>query len=219
MKPYTLTILRKKVKNLRIRIEDADTVIATAPLRLPLSQIEDFLHRRATRIANKRAGLRKHMNFIDLEPDQILLHGKAYTFVYFPQQDKKYRVDHETQTITRWYDLLVPENRTQRYKTYAKHILTHRLDQLSHTHDLPYERCFIRDQKTKWWTCSSKRHIWLNWRLVKMPMFISDYIICHELAHLKHMNHSREFRDFCISLFPETIKAKARLKKWGFAMR
>ncbi len=219
MKPYKLTILRKKVKYLRIRIEDADTVIATAPLRIPLSQIEDFLLRRETRIRKKREKLQVYGVFIDLQPDQILLHGKAYTFIHFPQQEKKYHVDHKMQTITRWYDLLNLENRKQRYTTYAKHMLTRRLDQLSHKHALPYERCFIRDQKTKWWTCSSKRHIGLNRRLVKMPMFISDYIICHELAHLKHMNHSRDFWDFCTELFPETMKARAWLKKWGNAMR
>lgn len=219
MKPYKLTILRKKVKHLRIRIVDADTVIATAPLRLPLAKIENFLHRREKWIANKRAKLNEHRYFLNLEPDQILLHGKAYTFIHFVKQEKKYRVDHKTQTITRWYDLLDPKNRYQRYRTYAKHMLTHRLDQLSHQHNLPYERCFIRDQKTKWWTCSSKGHIGLNWRLVKMPMWISDYIICHELAHLKHMDHSREFRDFCTHLFPKTIDAKNWLKKWWYAMR
>ena len=54
-------------------------------------------------------------------------------------------------------------------------------------------RVIVRDQKRCWGSCSSKRTISLNWRLIMAPEEILDYIIIHELAHLRHVDHSRRF--------------------------
>ncbi len=58
---------------------------------------------------------------------------------------------------------------------------------------LPYGGVTIRDQKTRWGSCSSTGRISLNWRLVMAPPEVSDYIVIHELMHLKEMNHSHAF--------------------------
>lgn len=58
---------------------------------------------------------------------------------------------------------------------------------------LKYEGVSIRDQKTRWGSCSSTGRISLNWRLVMTPPQVSDYIVIHELMHLKEMNHSHLF--------------------------
>ncbi|MBP6256196.1 M48 family metallopeptidase [Patescibacteria group bacterium] len=74
----------------------------------------------------------------------------------------------------------------------------------------------MRSQKTKRGTCSSNRHISLNRKLITLPDRIIDYVICHELAHLTHMNHSKQFRDHCTSLYPRTKEAKKRMKQEGY---
>jgi len=58
---------------------------------------------------------------------------------------------------------------------------------------LKYEGVSIRDQKTRWGSCSSTGRISLNWRLVMTPPHVSDYIVVHELMHLREMNHSHLF--------------------------
>jgi predicted metal-dependent hydrolase len=51
----------------------------------------------------------------------------------------------------------------------------------------------VRNQRSRWGACSPRRVITLNWRLIQMPQEVSDYVIVHELMHLKQPNHSRRF--------------------------
>lgn len=97
----------------------------------------------------------------------------------------------------------------------AKVYLTARTNQLATRFGISYNRLFIRDQKTKRWTCSSLRNIWLNRKLIKLPKHLIDYVICHEFAHLKHMNHSRDFWNRVWELYPEWDEASKELKKFG----
>jgi predicted metal-dependent hydrolase len=54
-------------------------------------------------------------------------------------------------------------------------------------------RVTVRDQRSRWGACSAKGAITLNWRLVQMPPEVADYVMLHELAHLRQPNHSRKF--------------------------
>ena len=59
--------------------------------------------------------------------------------------------------------------------------------------ELAVRRVTVRDQKTRWGSCSRRRTISLNWRIIQAPAFVRDYLILHELMHLKQMNHSARF--------------------------
>jgi predicted metal-dependent hydrolase len=65
--------------------------------------------------------------------------------------------------------------------------------ELSRTCGLSVSRVAVRNQRSRWGACSPKRVITLNWRLIQMPPDVADYIIFHELMHLKQPNHSRRF--------------------------
>ncbi|MEH6303933.1 DUF45 domain-containing protein, partial [Salmonella enterica subsp. enterica serovar London] len=56
---------------------------------------------------------------------------------------------------------------------------------------------------TRWGSCTADGKIRLNWRLVHFPLSLIDYVVAHELAHLKEMNHSPRFWDTVESIFPE----------------
>jgi predicted metal-dependent hydrolase len=75
----------------------------------------------------------------------------------------------------------------------AKQILPERLSILADVYDIDYSECKIRKLSARWGSCSSKRVITLNYMLVTLPEPLRDYVIYHELSHLKHLDHSSEF--------------------------
>jgi predicted metal-dependent hydrolase len=75
----------------------------------------------------------------------------------------------------------------------AKVILINRLEELSEIYGFNYNRVFIRNQKTRWGSCSGKNNISLNINLVRVSNELQDYVILHELVHTKIKNHSLRF--------------------------
>ncbi len=75
----------------------------------------------------------------------------------------------------------------------AKEMLINRLNELAEKHGFIYNKVFIRNQRTRLGSCSSKNNINLNMKLVYLPDELIDYVILHELVHLKIKNHSKSF--------------------------
>ena len=76
---------------------------------------------------------------------------------------------------------------------YARIQLKQRIDQLCEKYSFKYNRLFIRNQKTRWGSCSDKNNINLNAKLVNLPKKLMDYVILHELVHTEVKNHSNKF--------------------------
>ena len=75
----------------------------------------------------------------------------------------------------------------------AKEYLPYRLEYYAKLYGYKYDKCRLTHANTRWGSCSSNRTISLNIGLMKVPEVLRDYVILHELAHLNHMNHSRDF--------------------------
>lgn len=73
----------------------------------------------------------------------------------------------------------------------------------------------IKDQKTCWGSCSKKKNLNFNWRIVLLPDHLADYIVVHELCHLKEFNHSRKYWNLVQSILPKYQESSAELKKNG----
>jgi predicted metal-dependent hydrolase len=78
-----------------------------------------------------------------------------------------------------------------------------RVAELSSRHGIGVTRVAVRNQRTRWGSCSPRGVVSLNWRLVQVPEAVRDYVILHELAHRRHMNHSERFWDEVRRLCPD----------------
>ena len=101
----------------------------------------------------------------------------------------------------------------QWYRTEAAKLINERVDKLSSQMGACYKRIVIRGQKTRWGSCSHKKNLSFNWKLVMAPETVIDYVIIHELSHLKEMNHSRRFWELVAQYCPGWQEHKKWLKK------
>lgn len=79
----------------------------------------------------------------------------------------------------------------------------------------PYGRVAVRDQKSRWGSCSSKNNLNFNWKLIMAPPQVLDYVVIHELCHLHEFNHSQRFWKLVESQMPEYEAWKKWLKTHG----
>jgi len=80
-------------------------------------------------------------------------------------------------------------------------------------HQLPVRRITVRNQRSRWGSCSRHGTISLNWRLIQVPPFVRDYLILHELTHMRAMNHSARFWREVERVYPGYEAAERWLKQ------
>jgi predicted metal-dependent hydrolase len=101
------------------------------------------------------------------------------------------------------------------YKEQARTIFTEKLQYYAELMGLRYNQLRIKEQKTKWGSCSGRKNINLNWRVIMAPSEVINYLIIHELAHLRFMNHSPEFWQLVASYLPEYSYWRKWLREHG----
>jgi predicted metal-dependent hydrolase len=99
------------------------------------------------------------------------------------------------------------------YRFQAKLLINEKIETFSRQMGLEYKGFSIRGQRTRWGSCSRKKILSFNWKLMKAPETIIDYVVIHELAHLKEMNHSSKFWDLVGKYYPEYKKIRLWLRK------
>lgn len=99
-----------------------------------------------------------------------------------------------------------------RYKNKAYILVSDRIAYFNKFYKFPFNTINIKNQKTRWGSCSMKGNLNFNYKILFLDKKIRDYIIVHELCHLKEFNHSRKFWNLVAKTFPEWIEIKKELK-------
>lgn len=107
----------------------------------------------------------------------------------------------------------------RRGRAAAAATLPSRLLALADAHGLRVSRVSIRNQRTRWGACGRDGHITLNWRLVLMPDAVRDYVLIHELMHLRRLDHSPAFWRLVEAACPEYRDARRWLRAHGPSLR
>ena len=109
----------------------------------------------------------------------------------------------------------VPRRVTDMLRQEARRVLAARVAQASTMTGLHPTKLVVRDAKTRWGSCTAGGVVMLNWRLIMAPVDIQQYVVVHELAHLRHMNHGPDFWALVQRHTPDTAQCRAWLKRNG----
>lgn len=107
------------------------------------------------------------------------------------------------------------ESEKNEYKKKLRPVLEHRAAFYAELMGVDYGRISVRDQKTRWGSCSARGNLSFNWKLALVPPDILDYVVVHELAHRLEMNHSARFWAQVERVLPDYRARRAWLKEYG----
>ena len=119
--------------------------------------------------------------------------------------------DNQPLTVAELRRLQALENR---YRNAAREVLTNRVEYYHRFTGGHYTSITIRDQKTRWGSCSSRGTLSFNYRLIYGPAGPLDYVVVHELAHRRHMNHSQRFWEEVEKYCPDYRNCREKLKEY-----
>ena len=179
------------------------TVRVTAPRGFDAS---DFIAANKDWIATRQAEMNRLAGPHAAAPDQMLVSGTWYTV----RTGDYSHVDHAEQVITAPDPLALRQHLTDEFRALVTASVTARAKKMG----VSFGRCAIRMQKTRWGSCSSAGNLNMNLRIYALPPPLMDYIVVHELAHRKVLNHSPAFWSEVAAYYPAYQSAEAELRRY-----
>ena len=98
------------------------------------------------------------------------------------------------------------------YKDSAHKMLQKKIDYFNNYYNFSYNRIVVKNQKTRWGSCSAKKNLNFNYQLYFLPERMVDYVVVHELCHLVEMNHSHRFWSFVAQQIPDYKKIRKEMR-------
>ena len=215
---YQLERRQRRTVGLKIT---ADGLVVHAPKRLSQSLLESLLAQKADWIQKKlSAQIQNKIPALQWRHgEQLLLLGNHITLAV--RHDERSRAINHLPGLL---ELAMPNHNEppavarkvlQWYKKQAVTDFARRLEIFSAKLGVALPKLLISNARTRWGSCNSKKEVRLNWRLLQAPPHLINYVICHELAHLKEMNHSARFWAVVASIYPDYKAAEKELKIWS----
>ncbi|WP_082224704.1 M48 family metallopeptidase [Halolamina rubra] len=190
------------------------TVVLPAGARL---RAEEFLREKASWVVEKH---REFERYRERVPDRTFEPGESFPVLGTERElvVEPARRNELTEETIRLRRSAVEQSSVKRalenfYRSLARAEFTERADSYAPRMGVEYGGIEIRNQKTKWGSCSSSGTLGLNWRLMQAPPAIVDYIVVHELAHLREMNHGEAFWAIVEEFDPEWEQHRAWLRE------
>lgn len=221
------------LRKMTVKMEPHRPVLLKIGLLTSQRTILDFLETQKVWIQKTRAQMleieEKTPQLTLREGASFLYQGKMYPLrIHLTLKNKAifFLHDHDQEVLPMLYlpqnlwakhrnDLIYPWNDLVR-EAYKERAVTH-LQQIvsywSQKMDLHPSQLQFRSQKTRWGSCSSRKTLSFNWKLILFPREVIDYVVIHELAHLKYMNHSKDFWSLVAQYSPNYKEQTQFLRK------
>ncbi len=218
--------IRVSARATRLRITVSSSgVTVTLPKGVPQREAEKFLLQHSAWVQEQLKRTAKQAKPSPLPADVILWHGVPTQLVRIEEPDRKSRARvEEAGGRLRVYLPAGSKIHTRRaaeawMRAEARAEIEQVVIAQARRMGARPKAVSIRDQRTRWGSCSSRGNLSFNWRLVMTPPAILQYVVIHELAHLFQPNHSKDFWVVVAGYFPEYKKARAWLRNNASALR
>ncbi|AWZ47544.1 M48 family peptidase [Clostridiaceae bacterium 14S0207] len=216
-----IDIKRKKVKNITLKVKSQGTVHLTVPLNTSDEFINKFLKSKEKWIKKKveffKDNYKNHIKKSYIEGENHKYLGEYYKLQVISSKKEFVSLDIENKVIKLYVKDKQDLERKKEllHKFYiekAKIILKELTDKYANKLNETYVSIKIRGMKTRWGSCNPvKKYINFNLQLIEKPISSIEYVVLHELAHLKHPNHSKEFWNYVNFYMPDWKLRKQKL--------
>lgn len=210
-------IIRSRRRTIALVIEGDGSLIVRAPLRASEKTIRELVAQKADWVARAQAKMRQNRpperRFVAGET--LPLMGQAHPLKIVQTQRASLAFENGAFLLAQKAQPRAREAFQLWYKKMAAVLLPARLETLAVKHNLHPKKVRISSARTRWGSCSTSGTISLTWRLVMAPPEVIDYVIVHELVHIKVKNHSKDFWNLVADLMPDYKKHLGWLKKHG----
>ncbi|MEJ1967890.1 MAG: SprT family zinc-dependent metalloprotease [Rhizomicrobium sp.] len=210
--------LNPRARRLIVKVHPSTgEVTVVAPSRRALDRALDFAQGEAPWIARQLARVPKPVALV--AGARIPLLGREHAIVTSPDGRGAVTRDADAGTLLVGGRAEHVQRRVLDYlKREARRVLDERSRAFAARIDASVHRVAVRDTASRWGSCSTAKAISYSWRLIFAPDFVLDYVVAHEVAHLREMNHGPRFWKLVRSLVPDIEAPQAWLRKNGTAL-
>jgi predicted metal-dependent hydrolase len=219
-------IRNPQTESVSIAVEWQNGVTITAPNSLPIDTINSTLYKKGTWILNKWYEVNE---ILEAPMPKEYVSGEKFAYLGRHYKLKVHKEDALKMTSVKLYrgrflayvpkNLSAKEQRDELYLAFKKWYILHGQTKVQERQNLYQQimdvtalKVALKEQRMRWGTCTKEGAIYLNWRIVMAPVSVLDYVLVHELAHIKYPDHSNEFWRFVQSILPDFEQRKEWLR-------
>ena len=222
MHQLPVKLIRKRVKNINLRILRTGEIHISAPLKMPIHVIHDFLQ-------IKQPWIEKHHQRLSSSPQPKAYNLEHGSCIYFLGNPMKLTIQAcllQPEVILQNDQVLLRINNSATFAD-KHHLLTEWYREQMHGHMMPLikkwediigviaTKIHIKTMKTRWGSCHPrKKHISLNLRLIEQPLKCLEYVIVHELVHMLEASHNQRFHNLMTQYLPHWKQIKEQMKSY-----
>ena len=220
-------VIFKNRKTMEISIEPPDIVTVTAPIGTKEEVILEKVKNKGSWIIKKIYYFR-HMNYAPIQREFV--NGESFMYLgrsYSLQIETDSNVKKPKVKLFRGKFIVTAKDKNEKdirdamelwYRERAKKVIGDRVKYYSRFFSKKPTGIKVKEQKKRWGSCTYKNELLFNWRCIMAKSNALDYIVVHEMCHMCHKNHSKEFWELLASIIPDYEARKEWLKVYGVRM-